>query len=566
MAHDLLQITVIRKVFSLFSASVALAAAAAFAQNVMIPDSIELPNEQPAAYVQTVPQGQGSFSASYASAFMPVSSGTETYGPIPAQNSVLAPSQDVPAAQYAAQAPAAQYAAPMQSPVQDAVSAPVQYAAGPEMTADGQMPVVVEDGGMPGMMEPAAGLFLPDFCESYCVPCGGGMFGPGQFFVEGYAAQGFNVNSNASSYGEPMAVNDKEGYQLNQLYLSFGRRVFKCGQWALGGQLDVMYGTDYYYMTSTGLETSDTNDPHWNGTGHGKAEYRAGRNMYGMALPQAFLEVYAPLLAGVDVKVGHFHSVMGFESNQANQNFFYSRSYTSVYGMPTSMTGVMSEWKVTEGLAIVAGAVNEWNAFDTPNDHFQFVVGATYENMCGNFALSALVMNGKQSAASFQADNYGTAEDDADNTTVLDLIAKFKFTERLIYAVEFTYGNNDTEVYDILNDTTFQGRNWYGFSNYLFYRMSDTLTLGARFEWFNDKENSVLSGGYKTTFVNAPANYFSWTFGANWDPCPWLTVRPEIRWDYCDLEFESNGQTYYTYDRNTANYQFTVGCDAIIRF
>lgn len=527
MTHDLFQITVIRKVFGFLT--VLLAATAAVSAQSAIPDTIQLPDDQP-IYSRIA---TSSSAMSYAA--IPVQAQVPVQGPVQVQTSAPAPMM-------------------MQQP---------SYGDG-MVVEEGAGPIVTEE--MAGIPEPAAGLFLPDFCESYCAPCGGGILGPGQFFVEGYVAQGFNVNSNTSSYGEPMAVNDKEGYQLNQLYLSAGRRVFKCDQWALGGQLDVMYGTDYYYMTAAGLETTPTNDPHWNGHDSGRDEYRAGRNMYGMAIPQAYLELYSPWLAGVDVKVGHFHSVMGFESNQANQNFFYSRSYTSVYGMPTTMTGVMSEWNVTQGLAIVAGAVNEWNAFDTPGDHFSMVIGATYENACGNFGLSALVMNGKQSAASFQADDYGMNDGDASNTTVFDLIAKFKFSDRFIYAVEFTYGNNDAEVYDIAADDTFQGRNWYGFTNYLFYRMTDTLTLGARFEWFNDKENTVLSGGYKTTFANTGVNYFAWTFGANWDPCPWLTVRPEVRWDYSDMELENAGSTYYSYDRNSANYEFTVSCDAIIRF
>ena len=551
MAHDSLKFYGSRKLLGvwtiwgiLFVGLVSLAQA-----QQAIPETIQLSDEIPA----------------YSRLSTPVSA------PVYADPSVI-PAQYGPV-QAAAQAPSANPAPAMISesvPTQNYAPAPnfaPRASAGvPTYTPDGTVPqtemapVMDEFAGMP---EPCPGLFLPEFCESWCSPCGSGLLGPGRFFVEGYVDQGFNVNSNSSSYGEPMGVDDKEGYQLNQLYLSFGRYVCKGSQWSLGGQIDVMYGTDYYYMTSTGLETTQSNDPHWNGTRKGTDEFRASRNLYGMALPQAYLEVYAPILAGVDVKVGHFHSVMGFESNQANQNFFYSRSYTSIYGMPTSMTGVMTDWRLGDCWSVVAGAVNEWNCFDSPNDHYSFVVGATYENRCGNFAFSALVMNGKQNAATFQANDYS---DDSANTTVLDLFAKFKFTERLAYVVEFNYGNNDAEVYDILNDDTFKGRNWYGFSNYLFYCMSDTLTLGARFEWFHDKENTVVSGGYQSTFANMGVNYFSWTFGANWDPRPWLTIRPEIRWDFSDMELEANDQTWYSYDRNTANYQFTVGCDAIVRF
>lgn len=460
--------------------------------------------------------------------------------------------------------------APVATSFPEMTNAPVQSAApayapnapayAPNVPVSEEVVATDEYAGLP---DPAPGLFLTNFCAPACAPCGGGLLGPGRLFVEGYVAQGFNVNSNSSSFSEPVGTYDKEGYQLNQLYLSFGRRVCRGDQWSFGGQVDVMLGTDYYYMTSAGLETDQNNQPHWNGRDEDRGYYRAGREMYGMALPQAFLEAYVPILAGVDVKLGHFNSVMGFEASQANQNFFYSRSYSSIYGMPTSMTGVVTEWRLNDVWSVTAGAVNEWNAFDTPEDNCSWVLGVNYQNRCQTFAISATVMGGKQSAAAFQADDYSQPGVD---TTVFDLCAKFKLTERLAYVVEFNYGHNDAEVYDLLNASSAKGRNWYGFTNNLFWQLSETLTLGARFEWFCDKENSVVSGGYRATYANMVANYFNWTLGLNWDPCPWLTVRPEIRWDYCDMELDVEGRKYYAYDRNSANYQFTLGCDAIIRF
>ncbi|MDO4628527.1 MAG: outer membrane beta-barrel protein [Planctomycetia bacterium] len=547
-----------------------------------IPDSIQLEEETvsvPVVVPASAPVSgpvfrQASYFSQTGSRFVPVSDSVM----VPAQDTVVMQAAQAPAtvsvpAQASTQTPAQ---VPVQVPAQVSVPAPSQvYAPAPSMgvpvyTPDGTAPVMDPAlAGVPvvdefaGMEPPCEGLFLQNYCAPFCAPTCNRLLGPGRLFVEGYVAQGFNVNSNTYSYNEPTAVNDKEGYQLNQLYFSIGREVCRGDQWSFGGRVDVMFGTDYYYMTSTGLETTQNNAPHWNGHDGNTSEYRAGREMYGMALPQAYMEAYVPIFHGVDVKVGHFHSVMGFESNQANQNFFYSRSYTSVYGMPTTMTGVMSDWRVTECWSIIAGAVNEWNSFDTPEDNFSFVIGTTYENACGNVALSAVVMSGQQSAAGFQSDDY---RGEGANTTVFDIFAKFRLTDRMAYVVEFNYGTSDNDVYDMTAGNTFNGRNWYGFSNYLFYCVSDTLTLGARFEWFHDKENTLLGGGYNTTFANMGVNYFSWTFGANWDPMPWLTIRPEVRWDYCDMELDIAGETYYAYDRNTANYQFTIGCDAIIRF
>ncbi|MDO4858386.1 MAG: outer membrane beta-barrel protein [Thermoguttaceae bacterium] len=483
---------------------------------------------------------------------------------IPAYSRFSSPSAQITQVQYqeAVSAPVPngqpQAASPMSYP-----NAPVQGT--PAYTPDGAAPVMgtapIMDGAV--METSCDGLFLGDFCEPVCQPSCGGILGPGCLFVEGWVDQGFNVNSNKkTSSNLPMATDDYEGYQLNQLYLSFGRRVIKADQWSLGGQIDLMYGTDYYYMTSTGLETTTENLPHINGQEYDQAEYRANYSKYGMAIPQFFAEIYVPLLNGVDVKLGHFNSIMGFESNQATQNFFYSRSYQSVYGLPTSMTGVITDWKIGQCFSIIAGGVNEWNAFCTSGDeNFSFIVGATYENLCGNFAVSALVMNGKQRGATFMP--YGYPED-AYDTTLFNLILKYKFTDRLAYVGEFTYGNNDAPVVTWDGDE-FQGRNWYGFSNYLFYVVNEHVTFGARFEWFQDKENTVMTGGNRVTVQNTPANYFAWSFGVNWEPFTWLNIRPEVRWDYSDLEIEGvpNG---YAFDNGTSKTQFTFGLDAIVKF
>ena len=459
-----------------------------------------------------------------------------------------------------APAPSAQPASAMSYP-----NAPAQGA--PAYTPDGTAPVMESGPVMDGaVMETSCdGLFLGDFCEPICQPSCVGILGPGCLFVEGWVDQGFNVNSNKnSSTNLPMATDDYEGYQLNQLYLSFGRRIIKADQWALGGQIDIMYGTDYYYMTSTGLETTPQNIPHVNGQKTDNTQYRAIYTKYGMALPQFFFEIYAPILNGVDVKIGHFDSVMGFESNQATQNFFYSRSYQSVYGMPTTMTGVITDWKIGDCWSIIAGGVNEWNAFCTSGDEdFSFVIGATYENLCGNFAVSAIVMNGKQKGATFMPVGY---PDDANNTTLVNLILKYKFSERFAYVGEFTYGNNDAIVNEGDTDQ-FRGRNWYGFSNYLFYCINEHLTFGTRFEWFQDKENTVVGGGNRVTLDKTPANYFTLSLGVNWDPFTWLTIRPELRWDYSDLEIKDapNGNGY-AFDNGDSKTLFTFGCDAIVRF
>lgn len=404
------------------------------------------------------------------------------------------------------------------------------------------------------------GLVLPRLNTSSAMQTGSFLLGPGSFFVDGYLDQGLTFSNADSDYYNPVAPNDKEGYELNQLYLAMGRRVSQNGGWALGGRVDFMYGTDYYYVSSLGLENHPDNGNHWNGLGE-PAEYRAGRSQYGLAMPQAYLELYSPIFQGVDVKIGHFYSVMGFESPMAPMNFFYSRSYASIYGMPQTMTGVMTTSRLNDRWNLILGAVNEWNAWNSENDAFSFVGGLTFNSLNNRFSLAATIMTGDQSAPAFQPETIGESA----NLTLLNLYARASLTQRWTYVVEFTAGWDDRDYLCLETFENKHGRSWYGVTNNLFFQVNSCLTLGTRFEWFRDCDNTIIDGGYGVSWNQDGADYFALSFGANWQPLSWLTIRPELRWDFSNFE-DSADPSWQTYDDNRSDSILTFATDAIIRF
>ena len=54
-------------------------------------------------------------------------------------------------------------------------------------------------------------------------------------------------------------------------------------------------------------------------------------------------------------------------------------------------------------------------------------------------------------------------------------------------------------------------------------------------------------------------DFYGATAGLKWTPCPNLTVRPEIRWDW----YDGVGMPF---DDGTKDDQFTAGVDAILVF
>ncbi|MBE6425990.1 MAG: hypothetical protein E7029_08415 [Planctomycetaceae bacterium] len=413
-------------------------------------------------------------------------------------------------------------------------------------------------GSESGCMEEPDGLVFHRFNHSPMARAGSAFLGPGAFFIDGHISQGITYGNADGKNLAPLGMNDREGYQMNQLYLSLGRKVERADQFAFGGQIDIMYGTDYYYMSASGLETRSDNSNRWN-SDEMDPFYRSGHAKYGFALPQFFGEIYAPILNGLSVKVGHFDSVMGFESLRSDQNFFYSHSYSRLYGMPTSMTGAIATAGLVNGWSLVFGAVNEWNSFDAVNDNFSAVLGLNFENCDRTFNFAAAVMYGQQTAPCY---HFATLSEDETDVLIFNTHAKFQLTQRLSYACEFTFGYDERDYLCLEIFGSKHGRAWYGLTNYLFFDVCENLTLGARFEWFNDADNTVIDGGYGFAVQDDAANYFALTLGANWTPLHWLTIRPEVRYDFSDFEVGE----LKSYDSWTSDDMVTFGADILVRF
>ena len=378
----------------------------------------------------------------------------------------------------------------------------------------------------------------------------------GGFFLNGYIAQGIMYGNNKSDNLAP--VGGEEGYQMNQLYLTAGKNVCQTGGFSFGFRADVLYGTDYYGVQAMGLETNRDNTPRWNKEGYGFPKY-------GIALPQAYIEMYLPVLNGTVLRVGHFASVLGYEVPLAPGNFFHTHTYASANGMPSTMSGVMSFTRMGYGWSFVLGCVNSWNALDCLDNNPSLVAGLRYEY--GKNAFGATVMTGKQNVAG----NMPLEVDDVSYwATIVNTYAKFALTQRLTYVIEFTGAYDDREYRCLekwvkTGNCIKNGRSWIGLTNRLFYQLTDTVAIGARFEWFRDFDSSVIDGGYGATINNGSADYLALTLGTSWTPFSWLIVRPEVRCDWSNYsDFDDN--SVRTYDNYTRNYQVTYGVDAIVKF
>jgi hypothetical protein len=134
--------------------------------------------------------------------------------------------------------------------------------------------------------------------------------------------------------------------QLNQLYLFIERKTITSdSEWDFGGRLDFVFGSDAIFTRSL----ADPGD-HWDA-------HLLHNRIYGIAFPQAYLEIAAPIGHGLHLKLGEFYTILGVESVMAPDNFFYSHSYSMQYGKPFSHVGVLASYPLVADVELKAGAV-----------------------------------------------------------------------------------------------------------------------------------------------------------------------------------------------------------------
>lgn len=365
-----------------------------------------------------------------------------------------------------------------------------------------------------------------------CDPCQSGVCGTcwdqcctGDWFVDGWLEQGYTSNTDhpGGNFNGPLGFNDRaDDYQLNQLYLTFGKRISEdCCNWDFGGRVDLLYGTDYFWVESNGLERERDGSRKWNGQGPRDGDTRA---LNGLALPQVYAETFIPVGSGLKAKFGHFYSLLGYEAVPAPENFFYSHSYSFVYGNPKTHTGFVTSYSPTTCFTIQAGMTNGWDNFENINGSYGFLLGTSWSN--GVSGLSYAMHTGSEDPTGSQ------------NRYSHTMAYTRKLGSRWDYALVHDFGVQN----DAFLDASFAAEDafFYSFTNYLYYQWSDELSLGGRIEWFCDEDNwRIQQVPVESLFTGH--NYYNITLGANWKPCEHVMVRPEARYDWSDLN--PNGTT-----------------------
>jgi hypothetical protein len=329
-----------------------------------------------------------------------------------------------------------------------------------------------------------------------------------------------------------------------------------------------MYGSDSRFTQATGLELHQNNSPKW-------SSYR----FYGLAMPQLYAEVAAPVANGMSIKVGHFYSIFGFERIMAPDNFFYSHSYARVYGMPATHTGGLAtvylkpnRFFKQDNIALMTGIIQGWDSWGHQNQDQSWIVGFMIDIGELDATFSGAFIAGQEPTTNLGPGVVFTSPT-TDDRWSWDFILSKQFTEKLGLVIESVGGSQHGGVTHTINGvaTNPSEATWYGLCNYLVYEVNDIWSAAWRLEWFRDGSNYRVARTPTATENGLPFlgnNYFAWTMGLNYRPRPNWLIRPEMRWDWSDIRGNPliNSSALRSYDDLSDGSQFLWSTDVIYSF
>jgi hypothetical protein len=264
---------------------------------------------------------------------------------------------------------------------------------------------------------------------------------------------------------------------LNAVKLSIQKDADASEAWGAGYKADLMFGPDANTLGTQSLGV--TGD---------------------VAVRQAYVDLHAPIGNGLEMKIGVFDPLLGYEVTDAPSNPNFTRSYGYTIE-PVSHTGILFSYNVTELFALNAGVANTFGpninarAFPTTNPNpLSGTKAESYKTYMGSFSLTAPknwgflagstlvggIVNGYNAFAGTVGGNGADQTSTYIGGTLNTPISSLKIGASYDYAsvdeqpLSGQTWANATTIYVLWQATEKMAINWRGE-----YASSDTAVLGA---------------------------------------------------------------------------------------
>jgi hypothetical protein len=409
-----------------------------------------------------------------------------------------------------------------------------------------------------------------------------------EVYTYGWIEYGLGANSWGTPFNGPITMADRSWQgQLNQLYVVTERETDAETGWDLGGRVDLLFGTDYFYTTALGFDAYPLQP-----LGIENIASWAFSKDYGLAMPQLYADV---AYRDVSLRFGHFYSILGFEEVPAIGNFFYTHAFSMQFS-PFTFTGFLGSWKANDQVTFYSGITTGWNNFfdgqpmvsdyailnpDYPGagSTASYLGGIELQSSDGSQTLLIATTTGNEVTTISRNPADGSL---VGNRSLISTVYTNRLSDRLFYVFQ----NDNAWQFNANVAPGNMGQQpglaqWYSFINYLFWEFSPQWEGGVRLEYFRDNNGYIVSAPLRSESQLGNPGYWTggfagsfWelTFGLNWYPNNNWVIRPELRYDWFTPNTPTTplpygkplGQGINVGGNQTG--QFYAGCDVIWQF
>jgi hypothetical protein len=315
-----------------------------------------------------------------------------------------------------------------------------------------------------------------------------------------------------------------DGFNLHVVGLTLERPLGE-EDWAAGYRVDLLFGPD-----AVGYNTSVNADA-----------------LSDFGIKQAYVNLLLPAGNGIDVKMGVFNTIVGYESFESYLNPNFSRSFGWQLE-PTQHTGVLASYQLSEAVSVSGGVADTWSA----GINARSTRAESHKAYMGSIAITAPDSMGFMSGSSLYAgvvDGFsGNSKDTVSlyvGGTILTPI------EGLGLGAAFDYRWNGNNV--VTPDS-----NWaYAIAGYATFQATEKMKFAGRIDYTTGSDGTFFDGGIVDA-SDEQNELFSFTATAEYALWANVITRAEFRWDHS----LSDDKPYGIDDENA----MTIAANVIYKF
>jgi hypothetical protein len=285
-----------------------------------------------------------------------------------------------------------------------------------------------------------------------------------------------------------------DGFNLDVGALTISKPVGE-GDWGAGYNATLLFGPDAVgYNNSFGSAASD------------------------FSLKDAYVDLHAPLGNGLDIKLGTYTEILGYEVYETGNNPNYTRSYGYEIE-PTAMTGALATYQFSKVITAQAGICDAWSAH--VNARSNPPKAESYKTYMGAVSLTAPESLGFLAGSTLSGgiiNGYDAAN--LTDKTSWYVGGTFK-TPCKCLSVGLAY-----DYVNLANQTIGVPKAGYqsAADAYLLVQATDKLSFNSRVEYFSQSQYLAAAG--------TPEEVFAITETVQYDLWKNVISRLEFRWDH----------------------------------